>query len=131
RSQSPPEQDHIVEALRFELGKVERLPIRRRMAGMLQFVDAGLAERVARGLGFPDVPKPELPINQSVPADGDPAAFQPRRSGSSKDRSPALSMANTIKDTIATRRGAILAADGVDAASLIAVRDALQSAGAA
>jgi catalase len=131
RSQSPAEQDHIVEALRFELGKVERLPIRRRMASLLQFVDAGLAERVARGLGFPGVPKPELPINQSVPADGDPAAFQPRGSRSSTARSPALSMANTVKDTIATRRVAILAADGVDGASVIAVRDALQRDGAA
>jgi len=34
-SQSPPEQDHIVEAFRFELGKVERPYIRERVIGLL------------------------------------------------------------------------------------------------
>jgi catalase len=58
-SQTPPEQDHIVEALRFELGKVERLPIRKRMTAMLRLVDERLAARVAEGLGFRDIPELE------------------------------------------------------------------------
>jgi catalase len=40
-------------------------------------------------------------------------------------------MANTVKDTVVTRRVAILASDGVDTESLKAVRDALTEAGAA
>jgi catalase len=77
RSQSPPERSHIVEAFRFELGKVERLPIRKRMVGLLRLVDEELASRVADGLGFDELPPIESPINQSIPADGDPARFQP------------------------------------------------------
>ncbi len=130
RSQSAPEQDHMVEALRFELGKLERLPIRQRMVAMLNLVNKDLAARVAEGLGFAEIPPMQLPINHSVPADGDPAAFEPRRIGKTPPTSPALSMFNTVKDTIATRRVAILAADGVDTASLRQVKEALERAGA-
>ncbi|MEP6993704.1 MAG: catalase [Acidobacteriota bacterium] len=130
-SQSAPEKDHIVEALRFELSKVERVPIRQRMVAMLNLVDEGLAARVAEGLGFREIPKMELPINHSIPADGDPARFQPRRKARAAAASPALSMANTVKNTIATRKVAILAAEGVDAASLKQVKDALERGGAA
>ena len=135
-SQSPPEKDHIVEALRFELGKVERAPIRERMVAMLARVDGTLAARVAQGLGFREIPRLEMPINHSIPADGDPATFQPSSNGNGRSsrkglrESPALSMANTVKNTVATRRVAILAADGVDAAHLKAVRDALIQNGA-
>lgn len=43
----------MVQALQFELGKVENLPIRERMVGMLSQIDKGLAGRVAEGLGMP------------------------------------------------------------------------------
>jgi catalase len=46
------------------------------------------------------------------------------------DRSEALSMANTIKDSIKSRKIAILAADGVDAKSLTFVKAALEAEGA-
>jgi catalase len=132
QSQSPPERNHIVEAFRFELGKVERPAIRKRMVGLLRLVDEELASRVADGLGFDELPPIENPINQSIPADGDPARFQPLRSRARKPSvSPALSMKNTIKDTVATRRVAILAADGVDLASLRQMKEALAAAGAA
>jgi catalase len=131
RSQSAPEQDHMVEALRFELGKVERLPIRQRMVAMLNLVDAELASRVALGLGFAEIPRLDLPVNHSIPADGDPANFQPKRLRRSAATSPALSMMNSQPDTVATRKVAILAADGVDNASLRQIKDALERAGAA
>ena len=44
--------------------------------------------------------------------------------------SPALSMANTVKNTIKTRKIAILAGDGVDEASLNAMKKALTNEGA-
>ena len=47
------QQEHLVQALQFELGKVENLPIRERMVGMLSQIDKGLAGRVAEGLGMP------------------------------------------------------------------------------
>jgi len=124
-SQSEPEKDHIVEALRFELGKVQRLPIRQRMVALLARVDETLAGRVAEGLGFSEIPRLDLPINRSIPADGDPGLFEPVESTNGTVPSPALSMANTVKGSIATRRVAILAADGVDGASLEQVREAL------
>ncbi len=130
-SQSKPEKDHMVEALRFELGKVERLPIRQRMVALLNRVDTDLATRVAEGLGFPEIPRLDLPINHSVPADGDPAAFEPRTLGQQTAASPALSMLNTVTNTILTRKIAILAADGVDLQSLRQMKDALESNGAA
>jgi catalase len=129
-SQSEPEKDHIVEALRFELGKVERLPIRERMVGMLNRVDATLAARVAEGLGLLPNPKIDLPLNRSLPAGEDPKARQPRPIKNAVDRSEPLSMAGTVKDTIKTRRVAILAADGVDEPTLTRMVKALTSAGA-
>jgi catalase len=129
-SQSEAEKDHIVLALSFELGKLETPAIRERMVGMLANVDRSLAERVAGNLGLPGIPKVDFPLNHSFPADANPKDFQPRRGKSSVDRSEALSMANTVKDTIATRKIAILAADGVDGASLSRMKQALTSAGA-
>jgi catalase len=131
QSQSAPEKDHMVEALRFELGKVQRLPIRQRMVGLLNLIDADLAARVAEGLGMPEIPAAAAPLNHSVPADGDPADFEPRRLARKIGTSPALSMANTVFDTAATRMIAVLAADGVDLASLREVKDAIELNGAA
>ncbi len=128
-SQSEHEKDHIVNALRFELGKLEREDIRVRVVGMLTQIDRTLASKVAQGLGIP-VPKgPEQPMNLSIPADGDPKKFQPRKGQQAIDVSPALSMANTVKNTIKTRCVAILVADGVDAAAVTAMKTAIEAAG--
>ena len=131
KSQSPAEKDHMVEALRFELGKVERLPIRQRMVALLNLIDEDLATRVAAGLGFPEIPRLDLPINHSIPGDVDPNAVQPRAQQREIVPSPALSMLNTVKDTVATRRLAILAADGVDMASVKQVKEAIERNGGA
>ena len=129
-SQSVPEKEHIVKALRFELGKVEVESIRERMVGLLAQVDETLAQRVARGLGL-DVPKKlDGPLNMSVPADADVKKFQPKPAKNPAGNSPALSMANTVKDGIKTRKIAILSADGVDDADLSSMKKALTAAGA-
>ncbi|ASZ11019.1 catalase [Chitinophaga pendula] len=124
-SQSEAEQTHIVNALRFELGKVEIPAIRQRVVGLLTQVDKKLAARVAEGLGIPVPKAPEQPINRSIPADGDPKDFQPHFVQQAVDRSEALSMANTIKNTIRSRQIAILVADGVDEQALEIVKKAL------
>src|SRR5450432_3427148 len=136
-SQSEVEKDHIVEALRFELGKVQRAPIRERMVGLLAYVNPVLASRVAEGLGLPGAPKVEAPLNHAVPADEpagsrDPKKARGKAKGSrSVELSPALSMEKTPKDSIATRKVAILAAAGVDEESLTRVQKSLTAAGAA
>jgi catalase len=130
QSQSPVEQKHMILALQFELGKLENQEISKRMLGLLSQVDEKLAAEVAGGLGM-DVPaKPEMPMNHSIPADGIVKAYQPIAVRQTLKRSPALSMADTIKNGIETRQIAILAADGVDASSLQKMADALQAAGA-
>ena len=128
-SQSEPEKNHIVDALRFELGKVEKDIIRERVLGMLSLVDKSLATRVAVGLGMP-VPEPAQYLNQSIPADGDPQKFQPINIKPKLQISKALSMASTVKDTIKTRQVAILAADGIDEESLNEIKLVLEAAGA-
>ena len=129
-SQSEPEQQHIVQAFRFELGKLDRPAIRERMVVMLAQVDRGLAARVAEGLGLTVPAKSDVLLNQSVPADEDPRNFQPIRIKQKIARSTALSMADTIKDTIKTRKVAILAADGVDEREVAGLVRALTAAGA-
>jgi catalase len=129
-SQSLPEQDHIVEALRFELGKVERPYIRERMIGLLEFVSEELAMRVAEGFGLREIPPVAPPINHHVPADGTPESYEPRRGQKPVERSRALSMAKTERSTVRSRRVSILVADGVDAESLRTVREALVAEGA-
>jgi catalase len=129
-SQSEPEKNHLINALRFELGKVETPPIRERMLGLLAQVDKTLARRVAEGLGISVPSKLEKPLNMSIPADGDPRKFQPKRLTQEITASAALSMANTPKDTIKTRKIAFLAADGFDDADLLDMKGALMTAGA-
>jgi len=128
-SQSEPEQNHIVDALRFELGKVETVAIRERVLGLLTKISTILAQKVAEGLGMP-VPKPQEPLNYNYGADANPADYQDKPQKQSIDKSPALSMANSPKDTIKTRQIAILAADGVDGAALKAMQSALLKEGA-
>ncbi len=129
-SQSEPEKNHIINALTFELGKLESDAIRERMLGILTQVDKTLVSKVAAGLGMP-VPKgPQYPINHSVPADGVQKKYEPVKMKQSIEQSPALSMANTVKNSIKTRCIAILAANGVDENSLNTVKTALEAAGA-
>ncbi len=129
-SQSEPEQAHIVKAFRFELGKLEVPAIRERMIGILTRVDPSLAKRVAQGLGVSVPTKSPALLNESVPADGNPARYQPTLAKKAPGRSAALTMANTVKKGIKTRKVAILAGDGVDDADLIGMKKALIEAGA-
>jgi catalase len=128
-SQSEAEKNHLVNALRFELGKLQRDEIRSRMLSMLAEVDQTLAQRVADGLGMQIPPKPER-LNESIPADADPQSYQPVKKESSLKKSEALSMANTKKESIRTRQVAILAANGVDHAALQKMQTELELAGA-
>lgn len=129
-SQSDPEKNHIVDALSFELGKVKTVEIRHRMLGILSMIDKGLAAQVAFNLRIHVPQDPELPVNHSIPADGDPAHFDSYTFETTVTISDALSMEGTIKDNIKTRKIAFLAADGVDELSLTTVKDALEAAGA-
>jgi catalase len=124
-SQSAVEKKHIIRAGRFELGKVESKEVRQRMIDNLNRVDHELARKVAEGVGIAP-PSPVAPSIRAVAA-AVKGTLAPRRAVS---RSEALSMANTVKNTIRSRRIAILAANGVNGAELRIVRAALEASGA-
>ncbi|MFB3764987.1 MAG: catalase [Methanotrichaceae archaeon] len=108
-SMSEPEKKHIIRAFCFEVGKVEDKNVRQLIVDMFANVDKGLAAEIANGVGA----KP--------PSKGADA--------SKAGKSPAVSMANTRKDSIKSRMIAILAEDGVSGAELMAVRRSLEDAG--
>jgi len=99
------------------------------MVGILAQIDRSLAHAVAANLGL-EIKTPEEPVNHSIPADGDPKKFQPLKRKSSLQESAALSMAGTIKNSIRTRKVAILTADGADEMSIVEMKRALENAGA-
>ncbi|MCY1391356.1 Catalase HPII [compost metagenome] len=111
QSMSPTEQEHIIAAYSFELGKVEREHIRAREVNeVLANIDLQLAGRVATNLGLP------------APKAG---TVEPRNT--TLKPSPALSQMNLLADNIKGRKVAILVADGVDGASVDSIVKALQA----
>jgi catalase len=99
-SQTPAEQNHIANAFRFELTRVQVPAVRQRVLALLANVDTALAATVADGLGM-TVPAP-LPLATTLPT----PTYAP---------SPALSlMARPGQTGIQTRKVAIFVASGVD-----------------
>jgi catalase len=116
-SQTEVEQAHIVGGFRFELSKLTVPAIRERMLASLVNVSPALAAQVAEGLGM------------AVPA-ALPRAL-PTPTPPEVSTSAALSLTALPGDGgIRTRKVALLAAHGVDGASLCAVQAALHAAGA-
>ncbi|MEU6577952.1 catalase [Streptomyces sp. NPDC046805] len=110
-SMSDWEKQHIVEAFRFELGKVGTPEVRARTVEQLACVDGELARQVAHGIGVPE------------PADGTQTA--------SKQSSPALSLESLTGDgSIRTRKIAVPVADGVNGGQVASIREALEPEGA-
>jgi len=128
-SQAEIEQRHIVNALRFELGKCETQAVRERMLFMLSQIDGGLAQDVADGLGL-DVPKKiEGYLNENYGADTDPKEVQPKKfTGKPHDSAP-LSIVRSAKPGMQTAKVAILLADGFKDAEVKAVSQAIAAAG--
>ena len=111
-SQTPVEQDHIVAAYVFELGKCEVPAIRARMVGNLRVVDESLASRVSAGLGMPVPPASEAaaPVVELEP-------------------SPALSILANAKETFEGRKLGLLVGDGAQAASVKRLTKGVETAG--
>ncbi|QKY68801.1 catalase [Lentibacillus sp. CBA3610] len=107
-SMSFPEQQHIIKAFHFEVGKVKDKTIRQRVVDMFNNVDGQLASQIAMGIG---VNPPE----------------NPGGSGETTS-SPALSQENTIKSAT-TRKVAILIENGFDLKDVDQVTTELGSAG--
>ena len=108
-SMSPVEQDHIVEAYTFELGKCFEQGVRERMLVNLTQIDNELCTRVAAGLGLP-APAGE-PTGQMAP-------------------SPALSQLTGAPGPISGRVVGVVATPGCDLAGITRLRKALDAQGA-
>ncbi|MFG2037218.1 catalase [Dactylosporangium sp. NPDC048998] len=108
-SMSAWEQEHIIAAYRFELGKVTAMPIRVRAVEHLNRIDHDLAVAVAQGIGV------EEPV-KSVDNHGrsSPALSQARDGAAASPR---------------TRRVAVLMADGADSRVVAHLRDSCTGAG--
>jgi catalase len=113
-SQTLPEQNHIVGAFVFELGKVETPAIRERVIGHLIHVDADLAARVCKGLGIEKVPA-------AAPTKARPKDVEP---------SPALSILAKARPTLRGRVVACMVTDGSDGALVEEIGKAVAAEGA-
>ncbi|MFL9830888.1 catalase [Flavobacterium sp. ST-87] len=130
RSLSKWEQQHVVDAYTFELGKCQQQPIQERMLWIIAQIDKELAQKVAAGLGL-EIPKSvEQPVNQAIGADADVEKHQPPKKKNYLDASPRLSQANTKFDSIVSRKVAVLVADGFSMENFKKMNDALTTEGA-
>ena len=114
RSQTAPEQAHMASALVFELSKVGTPHVREAIVGHLRHIDAGLAQRVADGLGMsalPPAPRAAVETNDLPP-------------------SPALQIIGKMKATLQGRCIGILVADGSDLRAVANLRKAAEAQGA-
>ena len=66
KSQTPVEQEHMAEALSFELSKVQREDIRARVVSHLLNIDQKLATAVADNLRLNGLPEPATPAREPV-----------------------------------------------------------------
>jgi catalase len=116
-SQTEVEKAHIIGAFRFELSRLTIPAIRARMVSSLLNVSKVLASAVAEGLGL-ELPDPMPRVIKSAP--------KPEVS-----TSPALSlMALPGNGDIATRKVAIIIANGMEGDTISSLMDALSDAGA-
>ena len=117
-SQTDVEKQHIINAFRFELSRVQTPAVRERMVSGLMNVDATLAKAVAKGLGIRQMPTPM------------PKALT-RKITPEVTTSSSLSLfARPGDGSVRTRRVALLVADGCDGGPLTALADRLTAAGA-
>jgi catalase len=122
RSMTGVERQHIVDAYSFELSKVETPQTRERYLTVLAEIDGDLTAAVARNIG---IKAPKIATNGAKSTNG----TNGKRGFLSVDIAPSLSMIGK-PGPITTRKIAFLAADGVDAAAVDAMRGALTKAGA-
>jgi catalase len=117
-SQTDIEKQHIINAFRFELSRVQTAPVRERMVSGLMNVAPQLASAVATGLGIREMPAP-MPTAMTRVVTPEVSA------------SPGLSLfARPGDGSIRARRVAILIADGCDGPPLLALVDRLVAEGA-
>lgn len=129
-SMSPIEQKHISSALQFELSKVETKAIRQRMLAHLFQINETLGSQVAVAIGEKDLNGVvNKPAGNATRPNGGSAVSKTSASGG-LERSSGLSMEETPKDSIKSRKVAVLVAEGVNVEQIEALKKALTAEGA-
>lgn len=101
------EKEHIIQAFHFEVGKVKSKDVQQQIVEMFSNVDVELAETIAIGVGAnPPTNKGEVKMDLA---------------------SPALSQEQMKVNTAATRKVAILAADGFNGSEVNQVLESFKS----
>ena len=116
-SQSGPEREHLRDACRFELAKVERPAIRARVVALFREIDEDFAREVASAIGV-------------AVTGGRPKVEPTGKNLAALASSEALSLTHSPRDSIRTRRIAALVEAGVRAEDLEQVSASLAAAGA-
>lgn len=131
-SMTPPEKEHIVKALQFELSKVETREVRQRMIGHLTKINDVMGAQIARALGettqSPATPGGSADAAEEIAALAD--AMSPTSASGGILQTSGLSLLHGQPGSAKGRKVAILAADGVDAAQVEAIQSALKAQGA-
>jgi catalase len=128
-SQSPEEQDHMINALSFELSKVKDVAVRRRQLAILNQIDARLAKSVGDNLGL--TPPSELDELTLKFARQNHSEYPVAPAKLEVEKSKALSMkVDPGEASIATRKVAFLIDKGVRKASIDKMEQALKKEGA-
>lgn len=110
-SMSEAEKMHIIHAFHFEVGKVTDKATRQKVVDMFNNVDNELAKEIALGVGA----NPPAPVERHMPK---------------VSMSKALSLENTFKNSIATRKVAAIIMEGFNDDELASVKAALTAQGA-
>ncbi|KHK90742.1 catalase [Novosphingobium malaysiense] len=114
-SQTPVEQTHMANALTFELSKVGRMDIRKRVIGHLRNIDEGLAGKVCEAIGLPEMPEAIKPAREPI---------------TDLPESPALSILKNSPNSFKGRKLGIYIAEGADAKVVSALKEAATATGA-
>lgn len=129
KSQSAEEQQHIIDALSFELSKVNDENIRRRQLAILNQIDKDLAKKVGHNLG--QTPPAELDELTLKFARQNHPNYPLKAKSPEVTSSAALSMkVKPGEGTIKTRQVAFLVDDGVSKAAVDKMKQALAKEGA-
>lgn len=116
-SQSKVEQQHIQDAIAFELSKLQHSYIREKMVQNLTNISLEMAQYIASKLGIKAPKKVYTWENKALPADANPTDYASLIKESSLEKAPSLSMENKQGEALKTRKVAVLLADGFDSKS--------------
>lgn len=128
-SQTKTEQQHMINALQFELSKVKRAHIRENMINQLTNVSLDLAREVAQVLGIEVPNSPVAPVNESKPADADDAHYTSVVRDPRTSTDDALSIIKNVKNADKSRKIGFISTGAYSSDRLKSITEKVEMAG--